>query len=371
MEQGTSRTNLIVGAFILGGIALFTILILFVGGKGEPFARRIDIRSPFRNIGGLLVGAPVRLAGVDIGQVRDISFSTTPGTESVIVTMSIEQRTAERIALNARAQIRQLGLLGDKYVEIIQGNVDLGTVMETQELEGMDPFDIAELYGNFEEILRNVKDASAKVGEAVDLYASPKTASDISTGVADLKAILSEIRTGNGFVHAIIYEDAHKGILADFATTAGNAEKASKYLEDLLREAQSGQGSLHTLIYGKELAQATGDIAKIASDLSDAAHQLREGTNLAHRMFYEEKEGGLGADFAELTENLRTSSQDFKQVSAQLREGKGTIGALIQDDALYQDLRTLFGGAGRSQWAKYIIRSTIEENEKRALKDQK
>ncbi len=370
MEQRSARTNLLVGSFILGGIALFTVVLLFVGGKGEPFVRRILVRSEFTNIGGLLEGAPVRLAGVDIGSVQDIRFDTARPGQAVVVALSIDARAADRIARDAKAQIRQLGLLGDKYVEILQGDLDQGTVYDTRTLEGQAPFDMGEVYDNMQLIVDNIREASGKIGAAVDLYASPETAANLSRTVKAVRALSEEIRDGRGFLHTIVYEDAHKGILKDLGKASENLSSASLYLDALLKEAKEGKGGAHALIYGEALGTALQNLEETSRLALELARQTREGPGLANRVFYDTDKAALGKDFAALAANLREASAGLQQVSQNLREGKGTLGALIQDPALYEDLRILFGGAGRSKWLRYIIRNMVEENEKRALSDE-
>lgn len=370
MAKNTARNNLLVGVFVLGGIAVFTIGLLFVGGKGEPFSRRVQVSSRFSSIGGLLEGAPVRLAGVDIGSVYNISFAETQTEKPVIVTIEISSSAADRIGRDAKAQIRQLGLLGDKYIEILQGNLQLGTIREAQYIEGQAPFDIGEVYDQFEDIMTNIREASGKISEAVELYAQPKTAENLSRGIDAARALVEEIRDGKGFIHAIIYEDAHKGILKDLARASDHLADASLYFDDILKEVRAGKGSLHTLVYGEDLAETIIKLDGLAADLQAITTQVKTGDGLAHRMFYDEGEKVMGADLARTVAELRTASADIAQVSRALREGEGTLGALIQDKALYEDIRLLFGGAGRSSWLRYVIRSMVEENEKRAASDQ-
>lgn len=368
MASDTTRKNLIVGAFVLGGLLLFAMLILFVGGKGDVFQQNVTVRSRFQNIGGLLEGAPVRLNGVDIGQVNAVEFAEAWTQRPVVVTLEIRRSAAERIAKNARAEIRQLGVLGDKYVEIIQGNLQLGTVLETRYLEGEDIFDLSQIYEGVQEIIANVQTASAKVSEAVERFATPEVAADVAGTVDAIRNILEEIRTGEGFLHAMIYEEAHKGMLLDLKKTASNLQSASAYVRDLTEAVRQGKGSLHQLVYGDDLAVAAKDILKAAGEIRRLIEAARTGKGLVRRLFFEEQ---LATDVTEMMASLNAAGDDLEQVATQLREGKGTLGALIQDKALYEDLRVLLGGAARSKWLRSVIRTMIEQSEQKALQDQK
>jgi phospholipid/cholesterol/gamma-HCH transport system substrate-binding protein len=66
--------------------------------------------------------------------------------------------------------------------------------------------------------------------------------------------------------------------------------------------------------------------------------------------------------------NMRHASADLKDILASVRRGEGTLGKLITDPALYDDLRALFGRANRNVLLRSVVRSTIEENERQMLK---
>ncbi len=62
--------------------------------------------------------------------------------------------------------------------------------------------------------------------------------------------------------------------------------------------------------------------------------------------------------------NIETTSGDMKEISGKIRNGEGTLGALIMDPSLYNDMRALLGEANRNKLFKTLIRGTIEEQEK-------
>ena len=61
--------------------------------------------------------------------------------------------------------------------------------------------------------------------------------------------------------------------------------------------------------------------------------------------------------------NFKDSSESMSKVTKQIQEGPGTLHALIYDQGLHEDLRTLVGGANRSKVLKYFIRESIKKGE--------
>ena len=65
---------------------------------------------------------------------------------------------------------------------------------------------------------------------------------------------------------------------------------------------------------------------------------------------------------------LNDFSRDLSTISGKINSGKGTLGALVNDDSLYQDFRTLMGKANRNKLIRSVIRYTLETKEKEQLK---
>ena len=62
--------------------------------------------------------------------------------------------------------------------------------------------------------------------------------------------------------------------------------------------------------------------------------------------------------------NIEMTSENLKEISTKIRNGEGTVGALVMDPSLYNDMRALLGHANRNKLLKNLIRATVEEQEK-------
>jgi len=110
--------DLWVGLFVITGIAALMILSLKVGNLNvyNP-SQSYVITGNFENIGGLKVRAPVKGAGVVVGRVTDIQFSTK--TYDAVVTMSLDSRFT--FPKDTFASVLTSGLLGEQYIGLAAG----------------------------------------------------------------------------------------------------------------------------------------------------------------------------------------------------------------------------------------------------------
>ncbi len=111
------KTELIVGLFMIAGSLALGYLSLQMGEFSIfNLEKNYTLEAEFDNVSGLKVGAGIEIAGVNIGKVAGISL----GEDGLArVTMLINQQI--KITEDAIASIRTQGLIGDKYIKIIQG----------------------------------------------------------------------------------------------------------------------------------------------------------------------------------------------------------------------------------------------------------
>src|SRR5688500_1441453 len=113
-----------VGLLVAVGIALFMVGTFLIGREQRLWERKVGYEVRFTRTSGFRVGAPVCLAGVDIGSVDDVSCPDVVDAKYVAITVSVTRRAAPRIREDSLAQIRSIGLLGDKYIEVGTGSID-------------------------------------------------------------------------------------------------------------------------------------------------------------------------------------------------------------------------------------------------------
>ncbi len=118
MESHSTR-DLGVGFFVLIGLGALAYLSLQVGGLEFGGQERIVLRATFDDIGGLSVRAPVRVAGVKVGQVSSIDLD-----DELRAQVSLEVESDLGLSIDSSAAIRTAGLLGDQFIAVELGGED-------------------------------------------------------------------------------------------------------------------------------------------------------------------------------------------------------------------------------------------------------
>jgi len=146
----SKKIELMVGFFVALGIAALLMLSLKVAnsgiaGTGESY----NLYAKFDNIGGLKVRSPIKVGGVVIGRVSDITLDTEDFTP--IVTLNIYSQYRDFSEATSVA-ILTAGLLGEQYIGLQPGFVDesLDTLQPNDYIEDTKPaLVLEELIGQF------------------------------------------------------------------------------------------------------------------------------------------------------------------------------------------------------------------------------
>ncbi|MCK9430077.1 MAG: MlaD family protein [Candidatus Omnitrophica bacterium] len=162
MIFGKTKLELKVGIFVFIGMAILVIFILSIGGF-KTWSSGYHINLNFNFVNGVKVGAPVRFAGVDVGEVKRIKLEFLPEESRSNVKLDIWIRNIIKIPADSSVWVNTLGLLGEKYIEIIPGIDYSHSLKHGDCLTGVDPLPIHQIFNNAESILRNLNDGIIKI----------------------------------------------------------------------------------------------------------------------------------------------------------------------------------------------------------------
>ena len=157
MTPAQSKLELVVGVFVLAGLAAVSCLALKVGAGSLVGSDTYVIQARFNNLGGLNPGSNVVVAGVSIGRVEAVRLN--PADFSAIVDLRL--RKSVQLPADSFASIKTTGLIGDKFVAIAPGGdarmlAAGGLITETESA-----VDLESLISRF--AFGNVQTASTKV----------------------------------------------------------------------------------------------------------------------------------------------------------------------------------------------------------------
>jgi phospholipid/cholesterol/gamma-HCH transport system substrate-binding protein len=118
MRRSPTR-DLLVGCFVLAGLAAIAYLSLRVGGVSYTGPTGLRVFADFDEIGGLKPRAPVVISGVKVGEIEDIGLADDYRAR---VTLSLDP--ALRLPIDTTASIVTSGVLGDRYMSLQPGAED-------------------------------------------------------------------------------------------------------------------------------------------------------------------------------------------------------------------------------------------------------
>lgn len=180
MIFGKTKMEMKVGVFVFIGLIILGLFVLSIGGI-KTWSSGYHVDFVFNFVNGVKLGAPVRFAGVDVGIVQglDFSFPKEP-SEGTKVKINCWVKKGVLIPQDSIIWVNTLGLLGEKYVEIIPGKDYANCLTNKQELDGVDPVSMQEvtalaskIAGGIEDIVESVKNKQGTVGKFLyddDIY---------------------------------------------------------------------------------------------------------------------------------------------------------------------------------------------------------
>jgi phospholipid/cholesterol/gamma-HCH transport system substrate-binding protein len=348
------------GLFVGGGLLLASVVILLIGKERRAFDRQYTYHGAFENVDGLSLDSPVRLGGLDVGRVTAITFSPDLGDKRIQVQMEISQRFGERIRGDSVARVASRGVLGDKAIDISLGSPTAAGIPGGGEIPTGSSGDISSLLKASGEIVDNAVSITRDLKLGVASYTDPELRKDISGLARSAKEILGEVQEGHGVLHDLIYDrhttDDFKAVLASVSGSAARLDSAIGQAEQVLRQVREGDGTAHALIYDKKGAVAMDELGTAANELASVIHDAKTSPNGAvHQLVYGDAKG-IFAD-------LGQAAADVRAMTAKVRHGEGSLGGLINDPTVYEDLRTVLGNVKRNRVLRALVRYSIENGE--------
>ena len=271
--------NLRVGILLMLALAAL-IWASFSGSGTSIFDAKAKFVCYFRNVSGLLMGSPVWMSGVEVGNVSSVEFVNLDSLRQVKVVCRVKESIWPMLTDNATVQIGTIGFLGDKYVEIVPGSSDRPQIKEMDVVA-----------------TRDVGDASAMFKEG------EKAANELRRLAGNLDTLMGRMNRGEGTLGKMARDTALYVNLTKLVASLGElATKLSKNQERLFAA-----------------------IEQTSSALSDVSGRLSQ------------KQGTFGKiiDDPALYNNLSSTLAHLDSISAKMNRGEGSAGLLVNDTALY------------------------------------
>jgi phospholipid/cholesterol/gamma-HCH transport system substrate-binding protein len=318
---------------------------------------KLGYRAAFRDVAGLKPGAPVRMGGLDIGTVISVDRANDIGDTHIYVAMSVLKKDSARIRMNTVAHVVNKGLLGDKMIELSVGSPDVARLDAKTLIPTEEPVDV---FASASELASATREAIDRLRPLANALGDPRFGTDIQGSVADIHALLDAAARGRGLMHQLFFDaEASNRVdqtLAKFAQSAERLERTLSDVEDVADHVRSGSGMAHALVYDDKLSS---DAAGVVAELHTSLRAVREGSGLAHSLVY-----GDGTTDHTLA-NVGAISDDLRAIVSGVRQGKGTLGALLVDPTVYEDLKSAIGNVERNAVLRALVRYSIRADEQK------
>ncbi|MBU0553591.1 MCE family protein [Myxococcota bacterium] len=293
--------------------------------------------------GALLVGAPVKIAGVRAGRVEEVEFlvardarkSAPKRGEShkpinVRVRIEVDEDKAPAIRKDAEFFVTSQGVLGEKYLEISPGTAEAEAWPGGSHIRGNDPPRLDLLMARTDHILEQLEGALGQPGGAVDFgqlvgnltrlsarldAALAKHEGALDGMVVDLSALLKDTRSWMGALRAAAPPAQIGATLREAEGAARRLNRLARALEATIKEADRGLRGLNGL-----LEETRGPLKAALSALLKAA------------------------------EDVRSLLKAAREITQRVKDGRGTVGALLRDGEVYDDLKAFLRELRRDPW---------------------
>jgi phospholipid/cholesterol/gamma-HCH transport system substrate-binding protein len=353
------KRNIRVGLFVLAGLFFSGLVIFLIGDQRRLFERHVEMTTTFKDVQGLKSGAPIRMGGVDIGQVTEVGYRKDPGDSLIYVKLSVVSTEADRIRTDSVVKVAAKGLLGDKMIEITRGSG--APAPRDKPLTSEEPSD---MFGAVGDLAADARGAMKDVRRVTDSLANEQLQSDLRNTVAHINAITKQIAEGDGYPHKLLTDkdesERISNMLRSIDRTANEASAALAEVRMVAARVRSGPGFTHEIIYGEGPQKEVAAFGFAADELGRSLKGIRESDSFVHDALY----GGKGSG-AKAIDNMVAITDDLRAITAGVRAGKGTVGALLVDPSVYEDMKVVLGNVERNDVLRALVRYSIKQDEKK------
>ncbi len=284
------KTETKVGAFFIASIGITAFLILKME-KLEIFgqsASDLEYMTSFDQVAGLTPNGKIRMAGVPIGEVRRIDLKGGRAYVTFRLNKPVD------LYRDATANLSSIGILGEKYIELLPGRSALGLLKPGESLDGRNGANLDNLMKTLESIGGDVKGITASLNQSIGG----------ENGRMKLDEIVDNIRVLTGEFRAMAVENR-----GSINHTMANVESIT--------------------------ADLRAQLPKLAKQFEDLGRNLN-----AMVMENRPELKGMTGDVRKLAQSFQGTSENLKFITEKLKNGEGTIGKLLTDDATIKKINT-------------------------------
>jgi phospholipid/cholesterol/gamma-HCH transport system substrate-binding protein len=305
-----------VGLFVLFGITLLVYMSLRLGGIRLGRDEGYLLHVTFDSAAGLDKGSSVRVAGVEVGRVKEILLKDNRAR------LVLEIRPDVRIGQDFTAVLTTSGLLGEKYLEFIPGSPSAPPLPEGSEITRTDSYvDMDRLITLLSDVSEDLKVASESISKVLGGPEGEKTLRGIVTNIEALSSRVNRLveRNERQFERVLGNLDEFTLLLKNEGPSiAGELKTAARNLNDTLTRTSDNFNSM--------ISENRGNLKEGVDNLLTASLKLQEAMDNISRVT---KDVGPG---------INDAVGSVKSITGKIDRGEGTLGKLVNDPGMHDGL---------------------------------
>jgi phospholipid/cholesterol/gamma-HCH transport system substrate-binding protein len=310
--------DLRVGLTVLFAMAVLIVLIMLMSSTTGLFTPKRHLKTYFNDAEGLRVGAPVRLQGVDVGNVASVNITTKDNLPAVEVVLKVSTKFESNIHKDTIATLETAGVLGETFVNLDSTRAHGpmakgGDVLPSENAPGLQDVVKASqtTLQNVNKIVEAIQSGQGSIGKFI--Y-DPSVFNKLNATIDDAQKMVRMISSGKGTVGKLLTDDEM------YRKLNASVDKLNKMIDEIDR----GQGTVGKLIKDPSLYNNANQTMSKANALMDDVNQGK---------------GALGkfAKDPEFAAKLDRTMNNLAQLTDKMNKGEGTVGKLFNDASVYNN----------------------------------
>ncbi|MDD5641561.1 MAG: MlaD family protein [Syntrophales bacterium] len=246
----------VVGIFVVASLAALLVMVVIIAQQERLWEEHVKYTTIFKDVSGLKVGSEVRLAGVTVGNVKEMTIDPQG---QIIVTFEVVGKYRNQIRQDSRATIGFQGLLGDKSLDLSAGSPSQPEIAAGGTVSSIEPFDITKIITEASPIMGDVKKLLTNLLTLTE--AMNKPGGDFNRSLNELRQIVTKINKGKGTVGKLLNDPVL------YRESAQAATSIRKFADSL----DKNKGALDTLLKDPAFKE---DLRKTMANLGEASSRL-------------------------------------------------------------------------------------------------
>jgi len=351
-KKTVSLSELRVGLLVLVSISVLIFLVLNASGDINPFSRKLHLKARFVDANGLREGSEVRLAGVRVGKVDQITLlppSDVPNAPRVEAVMTIDSTidgrpASERIRSDSTAQQGSPSLLGNEMLINITPGTAVGqpvkdySILPSSSSNTVNDFatsgtDLAQRLSKLsDEISGMVRDVKAGKGTVGRLFSDEALYNNLNATILETEDVMRQVRSGNGSAGKFLNDPA----------LYNNVSEITLQLKAIVDDLHAGRGTAGKLLTDDEfynrINRTADKLDRSVEQINSMVADINAGRGTLGKLLKDEQ---IYNDARIAIAKVNTTAERIDSLVAAAQRGEGTVGKLLTDDTLYSNVNQL------------------------------